>query len=54
MEKKGRRELEVEKESIGEAVKKGIRGIGGRGGAEKDRKETERGDEERKQKKRER
>ncbi len=34
MERRGRRELEVEKESRGKAVKKGIRGIGGRGSGE--------------------
>ncbi len=36
MERKGRRELEAEKESRGRALKKGIRGVGEGGGAEKD------------------
>ncbi len=36
MEIKGRKELEVEKESRGRALKKGMRGVGEGGGAEKD------------------
>ncbi len=31
MERKGRKELEVEKENRGRALKKGIRGVGGGG-----------------------